>query len=54
MPLPHFLLMLVAVILSAGATLFAAFKAGVPLVALALLALTGAGLLHLTAHDNES
>lgn len=54
MPLPHFLLMLAAVILAAALTIWATLSAGVPLVALALIALTGAAVLHLSMRDNES
>lgn len=54
MPLPHFLLMISAVILLASVTIFLSLSAGVPLVALGLIALTGAAVLHLSMHDHES
>ena len=53
MPLPHFLLMIAAVILTAALTIWATVSAGVPLAALALVALTGAAVLHLSMRDNE-
>lgn len=53
MPLPHFLLMITAVILTAALTIWATVSAGVPLAALALVALTGAAVLHLSMRDNE-
>ena len=53
MPLPHFLLMLAAVILMAGVTLWASISAGVPLAAVGLIALTGAAVLHLSMRDHE-
>ena len=46
MPLPHFLLMIVAVIVAAAATLWVSFANGVPLVALALAALIAAASGH--------
>jgi hypothetical protein len=49
MPLPHFLLLLVVVVLAAGATLWVASSAGVPFAALALAALVGAALMRLLA-----
>ncbi len=49
MPLPHFLLMIVAVVLAAALTVALAVQAGVPLAALGLAALIGAGLLRLLA-----
>ncbi|WP_299359282.1 hypothetical protein [uncultured Paracoccus sp.] len=48
MPLPHFLLMLAAIILVAAATLWVALWAGVPAQVLALVALVGAAVVHLT------
>ncbi len=53
MPLPHFLFLIAAVILVAALTLWASFTAGVPLVALALIALSGAVLVHLTQGDRH-
>lgn len=56
MPLPHFLLLILAVVLAAALTLFASFAAGVPEVAFALVALMAAGLVHLSTrkhHDHE-
>ncbi|HRM74248.1 MAG TPA: hypothetical protein PLI13_06020 [Paracoccus sp. (in: a-proteobacteria)] len=53
MPLPHFLLMILAVILAAGLTIWAANAVGIPLVALGLLALVGAALAHLTTRDHR-
>lgn len=53
MPLPHFLLLIAVVILAAAVTLWVSVSAGVPLVALGLIALTGAAVLHLTMRDHE-
>lgn len=56
MPLPHFLMMLVTVILAAALTLWAGVAVGVPLVAMLLIALTAAALLHLRqrgGHDQD-
>ncbi|MFV0300374.1 MAG: hypothetical protein ACK5IP_05770 [Paracoccus sp. (in: a-proteobacteria)] len=53
MPLPHFLVMIAAVILAAALTIWATLSAGVPVAALALVALTGAAVLHLSMRDNE-
>lgn len=47
MPLPHFLLLLVAVIAAAALTIWAAFSAGVPVIVLGLVAVVGAMLSHL-------
>lgn len=47
MPLPHFLLLLVAVIAAAALTIWAAFFAGVPVVLLGLVALIAGFLTHL-------
>lgn len=47
MPLPHFLILIVAVILAAGLTLWMASAAGLPLAALGLAALVGAALARL-------
>lgn len=49
MPLPHFLLLVAAVILTAGATLVLALIMGVPLQALALAAGIAAVVAHLSA-----
>ena len=49
MPLPHFLLLILAVILAAGLTIWAANAVGIPLAALGLLALVGAAAT-LTVH----
>lgn len=53
MPLPHFLLMIAIVVLTAMLTIWATLSAGVPLAALALIALTGAAVLHLSMRDHE-
>ncbi|MFV0293618.1 MAG: hypothetical protein ACK5II_10585 [Paracoccus sp. (in: a-proteobacteria)] len=53
MPLPHFLLLMVAVILAAAATLWVGITHGVPIVALALAALIAAGLVHFTRRDHR-
>lgn len=47
MPLPHFLLLLVAVIAAAALTIWAAVSAGIPVVLLGLVALIAALLTHL-------
>ena len=49
MPLPHFLLLVAAVILAVGATLILALALGVPLQALALAAGIAAAVAHLSA-----
>jgi len=49
MPLPHFLLMILAVIAAAGLTIFLAAEAGLPMAALALGALIGAALMRVLA-----
>lgn len=54
MPLPHFLILVLAVILAAGLTIWAASAVGVPLFALGLLALVAAAVAHLTARDRHS
>ncbi len=46
MPLPHFLLMLIAAIAAAGLTIWAAFSAGIPAIVLGLIALIAALLTH--------
>ena len=53
MPLPQFLLMILAVILAAGLTIWVADAVGVGLVALGLLALIGAALAHRTTRDHR-
>ncbi|MDO5632899.1 MAG: hypothetical protein Q4G22_13840 [Paracoccus sp. (in: a-proteobacteria)] len=53
MPLPHFLLMIAIVILLAAVTLWASVAAGIPLAALAIVALMGAAVLHLSMRDHE-
>lgn len=53
MPLPHFLILIFAVILAAGLTIWAASAVGVPPFALALLVLAGAGIAHLTTRDHH-
>ena len=54
MPLPHFLLLLAAVVLTAGATLWAALAAGVPLPVMAGVALAGAVVVHLAARSGDA
>lgn len=56
MPLTHFLVMIAAVVLAAGATVWAGLSAGVPPVAFLLIALSGALLVHLNQrgrHDHD-
>ncbi len=53
MPLPHFLLLIAAVVLAAAATLWFSVANGVPLVALALAALIAAGVVHFTRNDHR-
>ncbi|WP_170162107.1 hypothetical protein [Paracoccus siganidrum] len=56
MPLPHFLLLIMAVILAAALTLWLFFATGVPQILFALLILGGAGLVHLSLrkhHDHR-
>lgn len=55
MPLPHFLLIVATAILLAGLTVWVSVSAGVPLMALALVALIAAGVLRLSMrnHDHE-
>lgn len=50
MPLPHFLILVLGVILGAALTLWAAFSAGAPVVVLAMVTLSAAAALHLV-HD---
>ena len=57
MPLPHFLLLLMAVILAAALPLWLSFAIGMPEIMLALLAQAGAALVHMSVrnhHDSES
>lgn len=57
MPLPHFLAVLAAVIFVAALTLWAAFSAGGQVVALAMITLTAAVILHLVqgkGHDHDA
>ncbi len=53
MPLPQFLMLMLAVIVAAAATLWLSLSHGVPFVALALVALIAAGVLHLGGRDNQ-
>lgn len=56
MPLTHFLLLIVAVILAGAFTLWASLAAGIPLMTLLLVALSGAALLHFSTrnwHDHD-
>lgn len=52
MPLPHFLLLIVVVLVTAALTLWVGFASGVPLFAL-VLGLTAALLLHLSTRDHH-
>lgn len=57
MPLTHFLVMIAAVMLAAGATIWAGLSAGVPPVAFVILGLSAALLVHLNQrgrHDHDS
>ncbi len=57
MPLPHFLLLLFAVLTFAFISIWAAFSANVMIVPLVLVALSGAALIHvghIQRHDHES
>ncbi len=54
MPLPHFLILILAVILAAGLTIWAASAIGIPLFALGFLALLAAAIAHLTTRDHRS
>lgn len=47
MPLPHFLILILAVILAGAVTIWGATAVGVPLYAIALVALTAAAILRL-------
>lgn len=53
MPLPHFLLILLTVILAAALTLWVTVSAGIPMVAVLLLALSAAALLHFGHRDRH-
>lgn len=56
MPLTHFLLLIVVVILAGAFTLWASLAAGIPLMTLLLVALSGAALLHFSTrnwHDHD-
>lgn len=52
MPLPHFLIMLLLVLLAAALTIWAASSAGLPLAALAITALLAAAALHLASKEH--
>lgn len=52
MPLPHFLLMILAVIAAAGLTLWLAAGLELPALVLGLAALTGAALMRLVSARN--
>lgn len=49
MPLPHFLIMILAVIAAAGLTIFLAVQSGLSLAGLGLATLIGAGLMRMLA-----
>ncbi|MBU3030783.1 hypothetical protein [Paracoccus marinaquae] len=56
MPLPHFLLLIMAVLVAAFLTLWASIATGVPELALVLIALSAAALVHLghrNGHDHK-
>ncbi|SMO53095.1 hypothetical protein [Paracoccus laeviglucosivorans] len=53
MPLPHFLILIVAVILAAGLTIWVASAAGVPLLVLGLLVLMAAAVAHLATRRHH-
>lgn len=50
MPLPHFLMLILAVVLAGGLTIWVASAVGVPLFVLALVLLMAAGVAHLATH----
>ena len=50
MPLPHFLILLLAVILAAGLTIWLVTAIGVPLYVSGLIALSAAAIAHLVIH----
>ncbi|AGT09130.1 hypothetical protein [Paracoccus aminophilus] len=52
MPLPHFLLMLAAVIIAAAVTIWVALSAGLPPAVLGLIALLIAAAVHFTRRDS--
>lgn len=54
MPLPHFLLMLTAVLVAAGVTLWVAVDIGIPLPVVGMLALAVVAVLHLAAPADDS
>lgn len=53
MPLPHFLILIIAVTLAAGLTIWAASAVGIPLFALALIALMAAAIAHLAMRQDH-
>lgn len=53
MPLTHFLLLICAVVVAAAMTLWVGFSAGLPLLTILLLALSGAVLVHLGHRDGH-
>jgi len=53
MPLPHFLILVLAVILAAGLTIWAASAVGVPMLALGLVALMAAAVAHLAMREHH-
>lgn len=56
MPLPHFLLLILSVILAAALTLWASFAIGVPALAFLIMALSAAAIVHFGhrgGHDHD-
>lgn len=53
MTLPHFLLLVLAVIFAAGITLYVMFSAGIPQITIVLAALTGAVLVHFSTRHHR-
>ncbi|MFT4012907.1 MAG: hypothetical protein QM682_05780 [Paracoccus sp. (in: a-proteobacteria)] len=53
MPLPHFLFLILAVVLAAGLTIWAASAVGIPLFVLALAALMAAAIAHLAWREDH-
>ncbi len=53
MPLPHFLMMLAAVLAAAAVTLWLAISLGVPFGAVALVVLVAAAVLHFTRPGDD-
>lgn len=53
MPLPHFLMIMIAVIVAAAATLWISFDRGLPLITLSLAALVAAGIVHFVRRDHK-